>query len=131
MTYALADHDGEVTLYTDGISGKSPSLERLGQKISILIKSRSLDSLLEEKRIHSLDITKMDIEGTECIALKGAEKLLRSDHSPRSIFLEIHPNYLPKFGCSVEELEFYLLDCGYHVKSKSERDFQVHVLLQK
>jgi FkbM family methyltransferase len=42
-----------------------------------IIKSKSIDTLVEEEGIEKVDFIKMDIEGAEPFALKGAEQTLR------------------------------------------------------
>lgn len=131
LPLAISDKAGEVVLYTDGIDGRSPSLENLGQKSEVQVQCSSLDILIEENQIQYPDILKIDIEGAEYHALKGAQNLLRSNKPPRLIFLEVHPRFLQKFGHSAEELEDFLYSHNYGTIKKSVRDTQYHITLAK
>jgi FkbM family methyltransferase len=57
------------------------------------------------------DLLKIDVEGFEFEALKGAEQLLKSDKP--DILLELHLNYLEDLGISSIELCQYLEKFGY------------------
>jgi FkbM family methyltransferase len=48
-------------------------------KKPITIKTRKLDNILNEKGIDKTDIIKIDIEGAELLALKGAESILKNN----------------------------------------------------
>ena len=43
-------------------------------------------------------VLKIDVEGAELLVLRGATALLASTSSPRLIFLEVHPQFLPSLG---------------------------------
>lgn len=72
----------------------------------------SLDSLIEYRKLPPPDILKIDIEGAELKALRGAESILRN-HRPK-IILEIHSheleiqctNFLEQFGYNVRRVDF-------------------------
>lgn len=130
LPLAISDKVGEVTLYTDGVDGRSPSLENLGQKNIVQVQCNSLDKLIDEKHLLPPTVIKMDIEGAEFLALNGARDLLHSKHRPRLIFLEVHPKFLEQFGYSSLGLEEFLEQCGYRVKRKTLRDTQYHVIFQ-
>ena len=52
----------------------------------IMLKRRTLDSLLAEIDIHSVDVMKIDVEGAELGVLRGAQQLLSSDRAPVLVF---------------------------------------------
>lgn len=56
---------------------------------------------------------KLDIEGAELDALRGAEPLLVGDDSVPFIIAEINRSALHALGASEEALRAYMLDCGY------------------
>ncbi len=130
LPLAVSDKAGEVTLYTDGVGGRSPSLENLGQKNIVGVPCNSLDKLIEEKKILPPSVIKMDIEGAEFLALSGAKDLLCSKHRPRLIFLEVHPQFLEQFGHTSQDLEKFLEEHGYHARQKTLRDIQYHVIFE-
>ena len=53
------------------------------------VEMRVLDKLVPSRLFHEDKIIKMDIEGSELAALKGATHLLTSGEPPRAIFMEV------------------------------------------
>ena len=98
---AISDTDGEVSLYQtdlcDTILAKfeyrpphTPSEEDVQEgRNPITVPSLTIDSLLKKFRIASVDAMKMDIEGAEFLALKGASKSL-SNGKISKIIVELH-----------------------------------------
>lgn len=83
FTVACGETDGEasfhVSTYEFGSVGSTSILEGdVDQYETISIQVRSLDSLVKEKNLPPPDLIKMDIQGGELEALKGAEGILRS-----------------------------------------------------
>ena len=58
------------------------------------------------------DIVKMDIEGAELWALRGAKELLARDDSP-VIFIELHPGEIEHLGGTVRECVEGIMSFGY------------------
>ncbi len=111
---AVSDHDGTVDLYTDGDQGNSPSLvHQRGEAGSVSVTARSLDSLITEGRLPKPTVMKLDIEGAEILALRGATDLLGGPSRPRALFIEVHDNLLSGFGSSPEEVHGLLEKYGY------------------
>jgi FkbM family methyltransferase len=86
---------------------KSPDCCRIeGNQSSGGIKTTTVDDLVAEMRLTRLNWIKMDIEGGEVEALKGAENTLR-DFRPR-LFVEVHntvqsvKELLRRYGYSIE-----------------------------
>jgi FkbM family methyltransferase len=111
---AISDSDGSVDLYTDGEEGTSPSLvHQRGESGMVSVPARSLDSLLNEGRLPPPTVIKLDIEGAEILALRGARQLLTEPGKPRALFIEIHDTFLPGFGSSADEVDALLNEFGY------------------
>jgi FkbM family methyltransferase len=72
-----------------------------------LTLTRTLDSFNFKK----IDFIKMDIQGSELLAIKGAKKLL-SEHKP-IIFIEMEEQYLRDLGSSTKELMETLFSFNY------------------
>jgi FkbM family methyltransferase len=51
-----------------------------------IVNTITIDSLVTELNIPTVDVIKIDIEGYEYFAFKGAAALLRTDHAPDIIF---------------------------------------------
>lgn len=76
----------------------------------------SLDSFLLG-RLSEADarcLIKCDVEGAEQIVLEGATKLL-ANYKP-TLLLSVHPQYLPRFGGSVDKIRSILEEYGYNIK---------------
>jgi FkbM family methyltransferase len=71
-----------------------------------------VDALLDELRIDSVDLLKMDIEGAEELALLGMKEGL-ARHRYQRILLEVHPGLLFERGRTVADVLEYLRAAGY------------------
>src|SRR6185437_6494301 len=71
-----------------------------------------LDDLLAGLGVARVDLVKMDIEGSECEALRGATGLLRTHQPP--ILVELNERALRGCGSSSEEVKGLLHAEGYH-----------------
>lgn len=79
---ALADFDGEATLYVAGESGGTSSMNEAFRRnrTEETIRVRKGDSILEEESIARVDLVKIDTESTEPAVLRGLDRCLRRDH---------------------------------------------------
>jgi len=84
-------------------------------KSSIEVKTISLDEFCEEKNIQFIDILKMDIQGGELDALKGAAKLLR-EKKIGLIYAEAF--FIPQYAQQplIQDLMVYLDSVGYQLQ---------------
>ncbi len=130
---ALSDVKGVTKLFTDGTNGFAPTLvfqkdRENAPKTTIEINTDTLDRMIESNSIEVPDNIKVDIEGAEVLFLKGAKKTLSGDFGkrPRSIFLEIHPEFLADFDSSDDEVRSLLSGKGYKLVWESKRDGQIH-----
>jgi FkbM family methyltransferase len=133
VNVAVSDRDGIVTLYTSGATGNSPSLVRQrGELQAVEVEGRSLDSLLAEASLPDPTVLKLDIEGAEILALRGAAQLLQSERRPRALFIEVHDALLPAFGSSGEEVLRLVRDAGYAQETyHAPRAEQRHLILER
>ncbi len=96
VPFAVAEEDGQAELSFDPEGRATGSLntdiaKRLAAKGAVeklTVSLRSLDSLLEEGAVEPPGFIKLDTEGYEVSALRGAQRVL-SQHQPL-IFLENH-----------------------------------------
>ena len=97
LPFALAETDGSVALRLTSHSGAHSLLEVGDMRYydapvetltPIEVRAVSLDSLSAEHRLDRLDILKMDIQGGEALALRGASGLLRRG-AIRVIYTEV------------------------------------------
>jgi FkbM family methyltransferase len=98
---AVSDRKGKITLYehitennrllTDDFSIDAAAGQYAKKKSSIEVETDTIDNILREIKIDRPDVLKMDIEGAEVMALKGAKDTL---NKLRKIIVEIHLNNL-------------------------------------
>jgi len=76
------------------------------------VKSDSLDNILEQQVLLSVDLMKMDIEGAEALAIRGLEKSL-ANWKIKRLLLELHPIQLAEHGSNVSAITETLQSSGY------------------
>jgi len=108
---AVTDQTGRIRFYKHGGgSGIAPAEEAE----QIWVEATTITDFLAGHKVDTIDLLNMDCEGSELLALRGAEPLLR-ENAPQ-IFCELHRGYLQQLGQSAEELVAYLRRLGYQVK---------------
>ena len=76
------------------------------------VNSDSLDNLLTRRRLDSVDLMKMDVEGAEFFAITGLERSLAAGRIKR-LLLELHPAQLAEHGIAAIALMQRLWQMGY------------------
>lgn len=137
VSWAVSNLTGEASLFTNGASGYAPSLKEQtnregAPKNKITVQTRTLDDEILASNLPLPTVLKIDIEGAEVLCLRGAQKLLSGQlgEKPRLIFLELHPEFLPSFGATGEEVHNFVLNHGYSVVWEQKRDAQIHYCYQ-
>jgi FkbM family methyltransferase len=90
----------------------------------------ALDEFLPS--VENLSLIKIDVEGAELFAFRGAEKLI-SKHLP-SVICEINPWYLKGFGVQLDELTDFFFDKGYKIytyQNEGENKFMREVKVEE
>ena len=131
LDWAVSDKPDEVTLYTDGVEGNSPSLRQVGSRGSVTVRTDTIDNAIKMGKIPTPTIIKLDIEGAEILALQGMKNLLASQNSPRFIFIEYHPDFLPDYGSSFEQCKALVESCGYKEIYSLQRANQNHYFYKR
>ena len=125
----VSDKSGEMTFYSFGESMAASINRENTQDLnpehpkavkSVTLPCTSLDEFCGTLRP---DVIKIDIEGAEYMALRGAEKILRS-RCTSAILCEIHPQHMRNCGGSEEELAGYLDGLGYRIVALDARNPQ-------
>lgn len=122
--HAVAVSDGAGTLHfeppSDAVTGHKGFLSDCSgvghltptpSPTSIRVPSLVLDELAERERLSRLDLIKMDIEGAETAALRGARETLRRFRPVLAV--EYNRATLRRAGSSLEELDALLAELGY------------------
>lgn len=108
---AVSDIDGKITMHTvEGSVGTHSASKKSAAGISsnsIVVPVTTLDSYISKQKIKTVDILKIDIEGYDGFALRGAKKLL-SDSSP-TVFIEFVSDNLTNCGFDPQEFLQILL----------------------
>jgi len=76
------------------------------------VKSTTLIKLINDFNIDTVDLIKIDIEGSEYEAILGSKKLFKS-HLIQNIALELHPKFLKMRNLEEREILDFLYECGY------------------
>ncbi len=76
----VSDVDGHVHIAEQNTPGANLRTEG-----SVRVETRSIDSFLQEQGLDRLDFLKMDIEGSEMAALKGAKNTIQNLHPKMAI----------------------------------------------
>lgn len=73
-----------------------------------------LDDFLDRQGLDTVDLLKLDIEGSEASALRGMERHLRSGCC-RAVYTEVSTPNLQRFGIGAKDVVQYLGACGFSV----------------
>ena len=113
-TYELAVSDCTGTVALNLAEGDSmPFITRTTAKNTITVPTNTLDNLLQNQPLANLTLAKMDIEGAEILALKGAASLLKQQR-PHVWILEINDT-VSYFGHQKQDLVDVLNSYGYNL----------------
>lgn len=86
----------------------------VGHVGEVSVHTVALDAFCREQSIEHAHILKLDVQGAELIALKGAEALL-SNRAIDLIYLEVNFAPIYKEQAALCDLEFYLRKFGYRL----------------
>lgn len=116
LNYALSDRPGDVSLtYSPAYSAAGFLGEDAGGSMrTIGVPAQTLDDILDGQGIESIDLLKMDIEGSEVAALRGAARHLARS-SIRGIYIEVNSAALLRQGTSLQELFQIFKEHGYRL----------------
>jgi len=117
MQVAAAAEPGTIILHGfdergDNWGISSVATSQGGQRFEV--RAEPLDAILERCGVAEVGLLKMDIEGAEVLALRGAERALR-ERRIRTMLLELHPPQIAALGGTVGDLITRLRGFGYQV----------------
>jgi FkbM family methyltransferase len=106
---AVADQSGVLPFSVTEAASYNP-MNRLGANkmgTTINVPVETLDHVLRSGEPPPTAV-KIDVEGAEVLALRGASLLFVAGGPRPIVLLAVHPTFLPEFGCRPEELtEFF------------------------
>lgn len=110
---ALSDHAG-TTRFTVGRAASSG--DRIAREIDTNIPIVEVETVTLDDALPTSDyaMCKLDIEGAEPLALRGAARLL-AEQNPPVWELELVDHFVRRFGSSAEEVADMLRDAGYAI----------------
>jgi FkbM family methyltransferase len=107
---ALAEAPGTLPFLTDSFSMNR--IVQPGTASTVLVEVETIDSMLATAPPPVC--LKIDVEGAELLVLRGAKKLLGDNSRIRPVLLVgVHPQYIPEFGYTVDELQTFMIGLGY------------------
>ena len=110
IRYAISQENGYVNFQEDGPFGRI--ISNPSSKQENMVPSKRVDSLLEEFGWESVDLIKIDIEGSELNALKSMEDFLAQSNAPVIIY-ESNGVTFDLYDYSIPFIRDYLEDLGY------------------
>lgn len=123
-TYAIAVSDQRGTIALNLAEGDSmPFITPIEANNTITVPTDTLDNLLQNHSLSNLTLAKMDIEGAELLALKGAVSLLKQQR-PQVWILEIN-DAVSNFGHCKQDIVDFLDSYGYNLYRYSAETNQV------
>ena len=112
VSSAVGEAEGVATLtLPDGANRGMFTLGTVAGSISTTVNIRRIDDILKEHGIETVNFIKMDIEGSELGALKGAIETLKRCHP--AILIELNEAALRGCGTSSNEVKSLLSSLNY------------------
>jgi FkbM family methyltransferase len=108
LTVATEEKSGHNTLGAFGYDSVVPE-----DKVSV--RTERLDDLVQEEGLQRVDVVKMDIEGAELFALRGAAEILARFQPV--LLLELSDRTLAQQGCTSEQVWEFLSERRYRIYS--------------
>ena len=96
-----------------GSSSFAPPDGLPGQRVEQTVQVTTLDAVISPADYARLRLVKLDLEGAEYAALRGAGAILR--HAAPDLLIELEPDHLRRQGASVEQVTTLLRDLGYAI----------------
>jgi FkbM family methyltransferase len=127
LPHAVLDRRGSARIFTDrdnhGMASLSP--HNVNHQATVVdVESITLDEyLLDERKVRSVDVIKIDAEGAEALVLSGARRILRN-HNPR-IFLEVCAYAQKNIGTDPAAMFEELEQMGYGFRLIDEHERQL------
>jgi FkbM family methyltransferase len=100
---AVSDTDGMVAFLDAGTSGDNRIVSAPADGARH-VPSTTIDTFCSQMKI-APDLIKIDIEGAELAALRGARRTIAARGEALALFVELHPGTWPSLGISRRDIE--------------------------
>lgn len=100
---------------TDNAGVGTHSLSTNESEKTLDIKTIEGDRLIDNGEVPFPSIIKIDVEGAEQRVIEGLSSTLESEQC-HTIYCEVHPDRLPEFGGSADQVEHLLEQAGYSLE---------------
>jgi FkbM family methyltransferase len=131
---AVSDEVGEATFFAATYSGENSMNPAFGKRVkgatAVRVPVTTIDAFCEGRGV-APSFIKIDIEGYEFHAIRGARHTLRA-HGP-TLLVELHPAVWTELGVGQENLAALASELGYHATplgGAGAGDAATHVLLR-
>ena len=112
ISSAVGDVEGMTTLtLPEGANHGMFTLGSVAGSVTMRVNAKRIDDILDEQKALSVDFIKMDIEGSELVALKGATQTLKRFRP--TILIELNEAALRSCGTSSFEVKSLLYSMDY------------------
>ncbi len=113
---AVSDKDGETVSFfsPNDLFGKG-SMAAVFTNDAEAIETITVDTIIEESNLDRVDFIKIDVEGFEYFAFKGAEKLLTAPNAPDILFEFVDWAEALTKTCKPGDAQRILLEYGYQL----------------
>jgi len=119
LPMALGDRGGHITYYKCG-EGSGIVSQDGAEEIQVAVTG--FDAFADANGVGHVDLINMDCEGSELLALRGAERTLRT--GPVTLLCEVHRGRLDALGQSPRQIVTWLEERGFAVQPVLAEDLQ-------
>lgn len=132
---ALGNERSEVEFHIDNKGRSAPSLEKTVRELRDIIRVEMVpfDDLVSEGKVKIPTVVKIDVEGAEELVIRGMEETLKCNEAPSDLFVELHPEFLKKFGSNLNDVKKTLKNLGYRLEEDKywPRGQEIHCHFEK
>jgi FkbM family methyltransferase len=121
LAVVVGDHDGVLSLApleSGTIANARPvswsGSEVIGTSANVSVPMKTLHSIVSERRLGGVSFLKIDIEGAELFALRGAETLLKTQRP--LVYAEFHREYTRSNGTTESDIAAFADSVNYRVE---------------